>query len=268
MQLKSCGLSSLQKGPFSMACIGRCGITTRPFRRTRASFTTKTSCWGFHVFTRSKFEMNLALSMKTWGTRSRNVTACTLLTVKTKQHSGSRRALRMYILIFFLQSGVNSSSNVCLLIVVHCIWACSRYSMLYNIGYCRILCVGKTYVKIVDGNCSSRVELMWTCVLPRWVYSDESSLGGGSHWGEVATYGGGGYYQDLSRVRDESANQLKVLKENLWLDRGTRAVFLDFSVYNGNINLFCIVRYGNWHHNTISRVHQTLVGSCTALAIL
>ncbi|XP_062378932.1 polycystin-2 isoform X1 [Sardina pilchardus] len=75
-----------------------------------------------------------------------------------------------------------------------------------------------------------------------WVYSDGSSLGGGSHWGEVGTYGAGGYYQDLSRGRDESANQLQALKNNLWLDRGTRAVFLDFSVYNGNINLFCIVR--------------------------
>lgn len=36
--------------------------------------------------------------------------------------------------------------------------------------------------------------------------------------------------------------QLQLLKEHLWLDRGTRAAFLDFSVYNSNINLFCIVR--------------------------
>lgn len=77
----------------------------------------------------------------------------------------------------------------------------------------------------------------------RWEYSDGSSLGEGNHWGEVGTYGGGGYYQDLSRGRDKSAHQLQVLKNNLWLDRGTRAVLLDFSVYNGNINLFCIVRY-------------------------
>ncbi len=32
------------------------------------------------------------------------------------------------------------------------------------------------------------------------------------------------------------------LKQNLWLDRGTRAVFLDFTVYNANINLFCVIR--------------------------
>uniref|UniRef100_A0A3P8X4U0 Polycystin-2 n=1 Tax=Cynoglossus semilaevis TaxID=244447 RepID=A0A3P8X4U0_CYNSE len=47
---------------------------------------------------------------------------------------------------------------------------------------------------------------------------------------------------DLSRTREESAVQLRFLKDHLWLDRGTRAVFLDFSVYNGNINLFCIIR--------------------------
>ncbi|XP_051559192.1 polycystin-2 isoform X1 [Myxocyprinus asiaticus] len=75
-----------------------------------------------------------------------------------------------------------------------------------------------------------------------WVYSGERSLGESSYWGQVSTYGGGGYYQDLSRTREKTANQLQELKNNLWLDRGTRAVFLDFSIYNGNINLFCIVR--------------------------
>jgi len=32
------------------------------------------------------------------------------------------------------------------------------------------------------------------------------------------------------------------LKDYLWLDRGTRVVFLDFTLYNGNINLFCQVK--------------------------
>uniref|UniRef100_A0A8C7VDT2 Polycystin-2 n=1 Tax=Oncorhynchus mykiss TaxID=8022 RepID=A0A8C7VDT2_ONCMY len=75
-----------------------------------------------------------------------------------------------------------------------------------------------------------------------WMYTEENSLNGSSYWGQVATYGGGGYYQDLARSRDESAGLLRSLKHQLWLDRGTRAVFLDFSVYNGNINLFCIAR--------------------------
>uniref|UniRef100_A0A7M4F5P3 Polycystin-2 n=1 Tax=Crocodylus porosus TaxID=8502 RepID=A0A7M4F5P3_CROPO len=75
-----------------------------------------------------------------------------------------------------------------------------------------------------------------------WTYTSEKDLNGSSHWGLIATYGGAGYYQDLSRTREETAAQIATLKKNLWLDRGTRAAFIDFSVYNANINLFCIVR--------------------------
>uniref|UniRef100_A0A3Q3VWT3 Polycystin-2 n=1 Tax=Mola mola TaxID=94237 RepID=A0A3Q3VWT3_MOLML len=75
-----------------------------------------------------------------------------------------------------------------------------------------------------------------------WVYATESEINGSSYWGHVSKYGGGGYHQDLSRTKEESMIQLRFLKDSLWLDRGTRAVFLDFSVYNGNINLFCIAR--------------------------
>ncbi|CAM9203568.1 unnamed protein product, partial [Lampetra planeri] len=70
----------------------------------------------------------------------------------------------------------------------------------------------------------------------------KSEMNGSTYVGQVSKYGGGGFYQDLSRTKEESAVQLQFLKDHLWLDRGTRAVFLDLSVYNGNINLFCIVR--------------------------
>lgn len=75
-----------------------------------------------------------------------------------------------------------------------------------------------------------------------WAYTTENDMNSSSHWGQVSKYGGGGYYQDLSHTKGESSLQLQKLKQNSWLDRGTRAVFLDFSVYNGNINLFCIIR--------------------------
>ncbi|XP_069023979.1 polycystin-2 isoform X1 [Embiotoca jacksoni] len=75
-----------------------------------------------------------------------------------------------------------------------------------------------------------------------WVYTKESDMNGSSYWGQVSKYGGGGFYQDLSRTKEESAIQMQFLKDHLWLDRGSRAVFIDFSVYNGNINLFCIAR--------------------------
>ncbi len=67
-------------------------------------------------------------------------------------------------------------------------------------------------------------------------------MDGSSHWGLISTYGGGGYAQNLANNKDYSMKILNELKQNLWLDRGTRATFFDFTVYNANINLFCVVR--------------------------
>ncbi|KAL8186750.1 UNVERIFIED_CONTAM: Polycystic kidney disease 2-like 1 protein [Gekko kuhli] len=75
-----------------------------------------------------------------------------------------------------------------------------------------------------------------------WQYHTEEELDGSSHWGRLTSYSGGGYYEDLRMTRKESVAALQVLKDNLWLDRGTRVAFVDFSVYNANINLFCVLR--------------------------
>ncbi|NP_852087.2 polycystin-2-like protein 1 [Mus musculus] len=75
-----------------------------------------------------------------------------------------------------------------------------------------------------------------------WTYHSQNELGGSSHWGRLTSYSGGGYYLDLPGSRQASAEALQGLQEGLWLDRGTRVVFIDFSVYNANINLFCILR--------------------------
>lgn len=39
-----------------------------------------------------------------------------------------------------------------------------------------------------------------------------------------------------------SRDILASLRENLWIQRGTRAIFIDFTVYNANINLFCVIK--------------------------
>ncbi|XP_013875367.1 polycystic kidney disease 2-like 1 protein [Austrofundulus limnaeus] len=75
-----------------------------------------------------------------------------------------------------------------------------------------------------------------------WTYHTEKELKGSSYWGLLTTYSGAGYYQDLNRTREDSANALAELMDNLWLDRGTRVVFIDFSMYNANINMFCVIR--------------------------
>ncbi len=60
--------------------------------------------------------------------------------------------------------------------------------------------------------------------------------------GQVSTYGGGGYVKSLAINKADSGAILDSLKLQGWIDRGTRVVFLDFTVYNANINLFCQIR--------------------------
>ncbi|XP_051507168.1 polycystic kidney disease 2-like 1 protein [Myxocyprinus asiaticus] len=75
-----------------------------------------------------------------------------------------------------------------------------------------------------------------------WQYHTEREIKGSNHWGLLSTYNGAGYYQDLTKTKEESTAILTDLKDNLWLDRGTQALFIDFSAYNANINLFCVVK--------------------------
>uniref|UniRef100_A0A3B3CD97 Polycystic kidney disease 2-like 1 n=1 Tax=Oryzias melastigma TaxID=30732 RepID=A0A3B3CD97_ORYME len=68
-----------------------------------------------------------------------------------------------------------------------------------------------------------------------------TEIKGSSHWGLLSTYSGAGFYQDLDRTKEKSAEIMSTLMENCWLDRGTRVVFIDFSTYNANINMFCVI---------------------------
>ncbi|XP_076365526.1 polycystin-2-like isoform X2 [Tachypleus tridentatus] len=75
-----------------------------------------------------------------------------------------------------------------------------------------------------------------------WQYFSEKQLNGSSHWGRLATYSGAGSYVDLGMSKNGAKHIMDELRQNLWLSRATRAVFLDFTVYNANINLFCIAK--------------------------
>uniref|UniRef100_A0A1I8FPC1 EF-hand domain-containing protein n=1 Tax=Macrostomum lignano TaxID=282301 RepID=A0A1I8FPC1_9PLAT len=76
-----------------------------------------------------------------------------------------------------------------------------------------------------------------------WNYSTEKQLRRAQlSPGEISSYPGSGYYVDLSRNKEDSTAQLNELFTGLWIDRGTRVVFVDFTVYNANINLFCVVK--------------------------
>ena len=57
--------------------------------------------------------------------------------------------------------------------------------------------------------------------------------------GIVSTYSGGGNYQLLARDSGTAKEILQELKAGRWVTEGTRVLFVDFTVYNANINLFC-----------------------------
>nr|CAI5841358.1 unnamed protein product [Callosobruchus analis] len=71
-----------------------------------------------------------------------------------------------------------------------------------------------------------------------WTYSSAKVTKSLRYWGQVSHYGGDGYYVDLLRNRSGTKQIIQDLKENMWIQRGTRAIFIDFTVYNANMNLF------------------------------
>jgi len=55
------------------------------------------------------------------------------------------------------------------------------------------------------------------------------------------TYKGGGYDVSLGQTYEKGRSILEELRSQNWLDQLTRAVIIDFSLYNANVNLFVAV---------------------------
>ncbi|KAM6148636.1 polycystin-2-like protein 2 [Erethizon dorsatum] len=73
-----------------------------------------------------------------------------------------------------------------------------------------------------------------------WKYST-STTNSPWHWGFVGVYQNGGYIFTLSKSKSETRNKFIDLQLNSWITRGTRVIFIDFSLCNANVNLFCII---------------------------
>lgn len=72
----------------------------------------------------------------------------------------------------------------------------------------------------------------------RWQYFTGSELRGFPFVGRLVTYDGGGYSANLGYNEETSWTVLADLHSHNWLDKQTRAVFAELTVYNANINLF------------------------------
>ncbi|XP_040019356.2 polycystin-1-like protein 2 [Gasterosteus aculeatus] len=74
-----------------------------------------------------------------------------------------------------------------------------------------------------------------------WKYQSQHQLRAIPVWGSVQLYRGGGFVVDLGPDLINSSRSLQYLYDNTWFDVYTQAVFVEFTVYNANVNLFCIV---------------------------
>ncbi|KAH8033188.1 hypothetical protein HPB51_008073 [Rhipicephalus microplus] len=106
--------------------------------------------------------------------------------------------------------------------------------LLIYVVFLVVLCICKQKSDVED--------LIVFLPFPSWTYHTEKDLNGADHWGLLSSYSGAGYYADLGITKEAATQVMADLKENLWIGRATRAVFLDFTVYNANVNLFCVIK--------------------------
>uniref|UniRef100_A0A4W3IKU7 Polycystin 1, transient receptor potential channel interacting n=1 Tax=Callorhinchus milii TaxID=7868 RepID=A0A4W3IKU7_CALMI len=106
---------------------------------------------------------------------------------------------------------------------------------------------GRYLPKITTHYCSSKgIDLdsqLWKrAVVNRstmWPYS-EPDPAGVWYWGQIAVYDSGGYTQKLARTKEESSSFLWDLQKNNWLDGKTRAVFIEFTQFYPNVDLYAV----------------------------
>ncbi|XP_013390791.1 polycystic kidney disease protein 1-like 2 [Lingula anatina] len=76
----------------------------------------------------------------------------------------------------------------------------------------------------------------------QWTYQSAFKLRSLPFAGKHGTYNGGGYVKLLGDTRNKSLSILADLQEFKWIDQRTRAVFLEFTLYNPQVNLFSVAQ--------------------------
>lgn len=74
-----------------------------------------------------------------------------------------------------------------------------------------------------------------------WTYKNTFELNGMPIVGYYSSYSGGGYVVSLGDSIETASDSLDYIKTTRWIDRQTRAVFVEFNLFNANVNLFCSV---------------------------
>ncbi|XP_054085331.1 polycystic kidney disease 2-like 2 protein isoform X2 [Zeugodacus cucurbitae] len=74
-------------------------------------------------------------------------------------------------------------------------------------------------------------------------YNTLSALNADSIWGQVTTYRSGGYVRSLSYHFNENNQILSDLKSRKWLDRASRLIMVEFTLYNANKDLVNNIKF-------------------------
>ena len=91
-------------------------------------------------------------------------------------------------------------------------------------------------------NTSRTAEIYTESLSSAFHYKSESTLNGSAYWGYLQWYEGGGYVANLGETPKDTQNILSDLEQTKWIDQFTRAVFVEFNVWNGNTNLFNLAK--------------------------
>ncbi len=75
-----------------------------------------------------------------------------------------------------------------------------------------------------------------------WKFQSTLDLKGVPFSGKRALYGGGGFVAEFGVSMKRAYEISQFLRDNNWYDELTRAIFLEFTVYNANTNLFSVVQ--------------------------
>ncbi|CAD6994677.1 unnamed protein product [Ceratitis capitata] len=70
-----------------------------------------------------------------------------------------------------------------------------------------------------------------------------NELGADSIWGEITTYRSGGFVRKLTYNYNENNQILSELKTSKWLDRASRLIIVEFTLYNANTNVVNNVKF-------------------------
>ncbi|XP_041364618.1 polycystic kidney disease protein 1-like 2 [Gigantopelta aegis] len=85
--------------------------------------------------------------------------------------------------------------------------------------------------------------------------------------GSFNLYGGGGYIAELDISRPVAKKTIAELIEAMWIDRQTRAVFLEFTVYSANLNMFAYISLLSEFPETGSLLHYTNIFTFRSLQL-